>query len=173
MKGNFTRINNMLLKKESDQNEKFFVQNEAWIINFWLFFKMRSGDDYHDFPLDSSWFVSLWPTQKMQKNPEWYHSCHKSSVRKQCLGMYPQKSVNKWNQVLLIRFKDLRFQFISTHFQTRISFSLPCDNLSVSQFVSFTVYATVNTTQFDHPDKWVQFQMDFRRIVILQFWPSF
>ena len=26
--------------------------------------------------------------KKMQKNPEWYHSCHKSSVRKQCLLVY-------------------------------------------------------------------------------------
>ena len=30
------------------------------IIIFWLFFKMRSKDD---FPLDSSWFICLWPTQ--------------------------------------------------------------------------------------------------------------
>ena len=29
MKGNFIRINNMLLEKESDQIEKFFAQNEA------------------------------------------------------------------------------------------------------------------------------------------------
>ena len=29
IKGNFIRINNMLLEKESDQIEKFFVQNEA------------------------------------------------------------------------------------------------------------------------------------------------
>jgi len=29
MKGNFIRVNNMLLKKEPDQIEKFFVQNEA------------------------------------------------------------------------------------------------------------------------------------------------
>ena len=29
MKGNFIRIYNMLLEKESDQIEKFFVQNEA------------------------------------------------------------------------------------------------------------------------------------------------
>ena len=35
------------------------------IINFGLFFKMRSRDD---FPLDSSWFVCLWPTQKCRKN---------------------------------------------------------------------------------------------------------
>ena len=34
------------------------------IINFGLFFKMRSRDD---FPLDSSWFVCLWPTQKCRK----------------------------------------------------------------------------------------------------------
>ena len=51
MKGNFIRINNMLLKKESDQNEKFFVQNEAQNYKFLIFFKMRSRDD---FPLDSS-----------------------------------------------------------------------------------------------------------------------
>ena len=35
------------------------------IINFGLFFKMRSRDD---FPLDSSWFVCLWPTQKCKKS---------------------------------------------------------------------------------------------------------
>ena len=58
MKGNFIRINNMLLKKESDQIEKLKI------IDFWLFFKMRSRDD---FPLDSSWFVCLWPTQKCRK----------------------------------------------------------------------------------------------------------
>ena len=34
------------------------------LINFLLFFKMRSKDD---FPLNSSWFVSLWPTQKCRK----------------------------------------------------------------------------------------------------------
>ena len=34
------------------------------IINFWLFFKMRSRND---FPLGSSWFVCLWPTKKCRK----------------------------------------------------------------------------------------------------------
>ena len=34
------------------------------IVNFWLFFKMRSRDD---FPKDSSWFVPLWPTKKCRK----------------------------------------------------------------------------------------------------------
>ena len=34
------------------------------IINFWLFFKKRSRDD---FPPDSSWFVCLWPRQKCRK----------------------------------------------------------------------------------------------------------
>ena len=39
MKGNFTRINNMLLKKESDQIEKFFVKNEAKNYGFLIFFQ--------------------------------------------------------------------------------------------------------------------------------------
>ena len=39
MKGNFIRINNMLLKKESDQIEKFFVQNEAKNDKFLTFFQ--------------------------------------------------------------------------------------------------------------------------------------
>ena len=64
MKGNFIRTNNMLLKKESDQTEFFFVKNEAKNYIFLTFFKMRSRDD---FPLNSSWFVSLWPTQKCRK----------------------------------------------------------------------------------------------------------
>ena len=51
MKGNFTRINNMLLKKVSDQIEKFFMKNEAKNNKFLTFFKMRSRDE---FPLDSS-----------------------------------------------------------------------------------------------------------------------
>ena len=51
MQGNFIRINNMLFKKESDQIEKFFMKNEAKNLDFCLFFKMRSRDD---FPLDSS-----------------------------------------------------------------------------------------------------------------------
>ena len=40
----------MLLKKMSDQIEKFFVQNEAKNDEYLTFFKMRSRDD---FPLDS------------------------------------------------------------------------------------------------------------------------
>ena len=39
MKGNFIRIINMLLKKQSDQNEKFFVQNEAQNYRFLTFFQ--------------------------------------------------------------------------------------------------------------------------------------
>ena len=39
MKGNFIRINNMLLEKESDQIEKFFVQNKAKNHNFLTFFQ--------------------------------------------------------------------------------------------------------------------------------------
>ena len=50
---------------------------------------MRSRDD---FSLNSSWFVSLWPTQKCEKNPEWYHSCHKSSVRKQW------SDIDRWSE---------------------------------------------------------------------------
>ena len=38
MKGNFTRINNKLLKKESDQIEKFFVKNGAKNCGFLIFF---------------------------------------------------------------------------------------------------------------------------------------
>ena len=55
----------MLSKNESNQPAEFFMQNEAKIINFSLFFKKRSRDD---FPLDSSWFVYPWPTQKCKKN---------------------------------------------------------------------------------------------------------
>ena len=39
MKGNFIRINNMLLEKESNQIEKIFVQNEAKNYKFWTFFQ--------------------------------------------------------------------------------------------------------------------------------------
>ena len=64
MKGNFTRIDNILLEKESDQIEKFFVKNEAKNHKFLTFFKMRCRDV---FPLDSSRFVCLRPTQKCRK----------------------------------------------------------------------------------------------------------
>ena len=46
MKGNFIRINNKLLKKESDQNEKFFLKMKLKTIIFDFFFKMRSRDDF-------------------------------------------------------------------------------------------------------------------------------
>ena len=39
MKGNFIRINNMLLEKGSDQIEKFFVLNEAKNYKFLIFFQ--------------------------------------------------------------------------------------------------------------------------------------
>ena len=39
MKGNFIRINNMLLKKESEQTENFFVKNEAKNDKFLTFFQ--------------------------------------------------------------------------------------------------------------------------------------
>ena len=39
MKGNFTRFNNMLLEKESNQIEKFFVENEAKNYGFLIFFQ--------------------------------------------------------------------------------------------------------------------------------------
>ena len=39
MKGNFIRINKMLLEKESDQIEKFYVQNEAKNYKFVTFFQ--------------------------------------------------------------------------------------------------------------------------------------
>ena len=39
MKGNLIRINNMLLEKESDQIEKFYVQNEAKNYKFLTFFQ--------------------------------------------------------------------------------------------------------------------------------------
>ena len=51
MKGNVIRINNMLLKKVSDQTENFFVKNEAKNHKLLIFFKMRSRDD---FPLNGS-----------------------------------------------------------------------------------------------------------------------
>ena len=39
MKGNFIRIDNMLIKKESDQIEEFFVQNKAKNHKFLTFFQ--------------------------------------------------------------------------------------------------------------------------------------
>ena len=39
MKRNFIRINNMLLKKMSDQIEKFFVQNKAKHDEYLTFFQ--------------------------------------------------------------------------------------------------------------------------------------
>ena len=38
MKGNFIRINDMLLKKESDQIEKFLVKNETKKYGVLIFF---------------------------------------------------------------------------------------------------------------------------------------
>ena len=35
---------------------------------------------------------------KMQKNPEWYDSCHKSSVRKQCVGLIGFSSFSRFHQ---------------------------------------------------------------------------
>ena len=47
MKGNFIRISNMLLKKESHQTDKFFVKNEAKNYNFDFFSKCALGMIFH------------------------------------------------------------------------------------------------------------------------------
>ena len=65
MKGNFIRTNILPSKNESEQPEKFLVQNYAKNCKFLgFFFKIRVGKH---FPLDDFYLIYPQPTQNCQK----------------------------------------------------------------------------------------------------------